>query len=289
MDQRNRIAKFLRWCAGLSIGLATCCSGSDRSTANEVDQAVISVLAAHGSSKHNVISHVDLSKPFGATTQWTFVVVQEDSTAPTDMEDHGPIHLCFVEKTKVDCLNDLFPEDSSKGLSSDIPYHLIDDRIVSASQSESKHLFLLQVCTAQIFDGNCGVATALYRYDSHSDRFVRAFLNHTGRNNNEVTRFISVGPLQGDVIVNYPTENAPYTYWVEAYRADDSGNYARILRYRGRTRYGDGNPLAVADSEMPEILHRMGLWKPGDPLPLPPHLPASCSHLYMRQGEEWCK
>jgi hypothetical protein len=115
------------------------------------------------------------------------------------------------------------------------------------------------------------------------------FVNFTGRNNNEDARFVESGPLQGDVIVDDPTENAPYTYWIEVYRAGDSGQYGRILRYRGLTGYSDGNPLAVADSEMPEILRRLGLWQPGDPLPVPAHLPQGCSHLFMRHGEEWCK
>ena len=111
----------------------------------------------------------------------------------------------------------------------------------------------------------------------------------TGRNNNQATRFVESGPLQGDVIVDNPTENAPYTYWIEVYRAEDSGQYDRILRYRGLTHYGDGNPLAVADSEMPEILHRLGLWQTGDPLPVPALLPQNCRHLFMRNSEEWCK
>jgi len=81
------------------------------------------------------------------------------------------------------------------------------------------------------------------------------------------------GPLQGDMIVDYPTEHAPYTYWVEVYRAGKSGRHFRVLRYRGRTGYSDGNPLAVADSEMPEILRHLGLWQPGDTLAVSAHLP----------------
>jgi hypothetical protein len=138
-------------------------------------------------------------------------------------------------------------------------------------------------------NGDCEIATALYQYEKVTDRFVRVFLNLTGRNNNQATRFVESGPLQGDVIVNNPTENAPYTYWIEVYRAESSGQYERILRYRGRTGYGDGNPLAVADSEMPEILRHLGLWHPGDALPVPIHLPQGCTDLFMRNGEEWCK
>ncbi len=37
--------------------------------------------------------------------------------------------------------------------------------------------------------------------------------------------------------------------------------YHQIMRYRGATRYGDGNPLAVIDSEMPGLWHRLGLMR----------------------------
>jgi hypothetical protein len=171
------------------------------------------------------------------------------------------------------------------GVKDEVPYHLFADRVVYAKQDKSRPLLFLETCGAEGGNGNCLVATALYRYEG-TDRFVRVFLGLTGRNNNEATRFVESGPLQGDVIVDDPTENAPYAYWIEVYRAGDSGQYGRILRYRGLTGYSDGNPLAVADSEMPEILRRLGLWKPGDPLPVPTHLPRGCRDLFMRHGEE---
>ncbi len=45
--------------------------------------------------------------------------------------------------------------------------------------------------------------------------------------------------------------------------------YSRIPRYRSATLYNDGNPLAVVDSEMPNIGERLGLRRPGAPLPAP--------------------
>ncbi len=68
-----------------------------------------------------------------------------------------------------------------------------------------------------------------------------------------------------------------------------SGRYERILKYRSHTGYCDGNPLPVADSEMPEIMERLGVWKLGDPLPIPIHEPSDCGRLVMRHGEEWCR
>lgn len=195
----------------------------------------------------------------------------------------------MVKLAIADCGQKFYQQNSKDQQGPDSPYHFLGEGVVYASRNKSNPLLFVQVCTSEMFDGNCGVATALYKYDKQTDHFNRVFLNVTGRNNNEETRFVDSGPIQGDVIVNYPTQSAPYTYWVEVYRAAKSGQYGRILRYRGRTGYSDGNPLAVADSEMPEILRRLGLWKPGDPLPVPANLPKGCRDLVMRHDEEWCK
>ena len=141
------------------------------------------------------------------------------------------------------------------------PYLLFAGSIVYANQNKSNPLlFLKALCERRA--ASAQIATALYTYDKGTDRFIRVFLNLTGRNNNQATRVVEGGPLQGDLIVDNPMENTPYTYWIEV-------KYGQILRYRGLTGYSDSNPLVVADSEMPEILRRPGLWKPGDPLPAP--------------------
>jgi hypothetical protein len=256
----------------------------------EVDQSVVAVLTHQGAAQPKVISHIDLMRPFGTVTQWTFVAVQEGGPPPTRIEEQGPILVCLVKSATPDCAGRFYQHVSSSDQPwFDTPYHLLASSVVYASGDKSNPLLLVKVCTAENFNGDCGMATALYRYDRRADHFIRVFLNVTGRNNNQATRFVECGPLEGDVIVDYPTEDAPYTYWVEVYRAGESGQYVRILRYRGRTGYGDGNPLAVADSEMPEILRHLGLWQSGDALPIPAHLPQKCSDLFMRNGEEWCK
>ncbi|MDG6719271.1 hypothetical protein QCE92_13960, partial [Staphylococcus aureus] len=51
------------------------------------------------------------------------------------------------------------------------------------------------------------------------------------------------------------------------------------------TGYGDGNPLAVIDSEMPETLRRLKLWQPGSPLPLPEH---PCPRPRLVAQVLWC-
>ena len=279
------------YCAFLTVGGTPHCLGANRPTlpGEEIDQSVIAALSHQGAVKPKVISHIDLTQPFGTVTQWTFVAVQEGGQPATEIEDHGPIHVCLVKASIPDCSENLYRQIGRAEPPFDTPYHLLASRVVYAGQNQSSPLLFVRLCGAEGFNGNCGIATALYQYEIGADRFVRVFQNLTGRNNNEATRFVERGSLQGDVIVDYPTENAPYTYWIEVYRASESGQYVRVLRYRGRTVYGDGNPLPVADSEMPEILSHLGLWKAGDALPVPPHLPRGCSRLYMRRDEEWCK
>lgn len=255
----------------------------------QVDQSVITALSHQSISKLKVISHIDLTTSFATETQWTFVVVQEDGKSPTELEDHGPIHICLVKEGHPDCSEKFYPQSGNEDPWFQTPYHLFAGKVVYAGQNRTNPLLFIQLCGAEGINGNCGIATALYRYDRAADRFVRVFLNLTGRNNNEETSFVESGPLQGDVLVAYPTGNAPYTYWIEVYRAADSGQYTKILRYRGRTHYNDGNRLAVTDSDMPGILSRLGLWKTGDPLPVPAYMLKDCRHLYMRSGEEWCK
>jgi hypothetical protein len=287
----SRINALSLCCAFLTAVVTPHCLGANKPTiaGEEIDQSVIAALPHHGAAKPKIISHIDLTEPFGTVTQWTFVAVQEGGQATSELEDQRPIHVCLVKASSPDCSENLYQQVGTEQPSSDTPYHLLASSVVYSGQSQSSPLLFVKLCGAEGFNGNCGIATALYRYERGADSFIRVFQNLTGRNNNEATRFVEHGSLQGNVIVDYPTENAPYTYWIEVYQARELGHYVRVLRYRGRTGYGDGNPLAVSDSEMAEILSHLGLWKPGDALPIPAHLPRGCSRLYMRQGEEWCK
>ena len=293
MNQRAfRFRALLLCCAFLAAAITPHFLSAENPKAipgEEVDRLVIGALLHQGVTKPKVVSHIDLTEPFGTVTQWTFVAIQDGGQPIDDFEDHGPVTLCLVKAASPDCALHLFQQVRGEMPWFDTPYHLFAGSVVFANQNKSSPLLFLKVCGAVSGDGDCGIATALYTYDKGDDRFIRVFLNLTGRNNNQATRFVESGPLQGDVIVDYPTENAPYTYWIEVYRAGNSGQYSRILRYRGLTGYSDGNPLAVADSEMPGILHRLGSWQPGDPLPVPARLPQGCSRLFMRHGEEWCK
>lgn len=301
MDQRvarnllpaRPLIRAILCCAILSGAISASAANSEnpvRIPARKIDQSVLAALSRQGLTQPTVISHLDLTRAFQTATQWTLVIVRNDAQPSADsppQEDRGPIFVCLVNAAAPDCAQHFYRPIPGESPAS--PYHLFATRVVYAGRDESEPLLLVQVCTAQMFDGNCGVATVLYRYDRPSNRFACVFLDVTGRNNNEATRFVEAGPLQGEVIVDYPTEHAPFTYWIEVYRAQQSRQYQRILRYRGHTVYNDGNPLAVADSEMPEILRRLGFWKPGDALPRPAHLPQGCTRLFMRRSEEWCK
>jgi hypothetical protein len=292
---RLSVRALWAWCTALVIvaGAAPAlgAQGVPSVPAVDVDHAVISQLVRDGVQQAKIISHIDLTRPFDAASQWTLVIAREE-VAPSQIasfEFHGPILVCLVKGVTPDCSLRFYRHVNAKWRWFGTPFYLFESRVVYAGPDKREPLLLVKVCGVRSGDGNCGIATALYRYDRRTDRFSQVFLNVTGSNNNQRTRFIEGGPLRGDVIVDVPTEHAPYTYWIDVYRRGRSGPYARILRYRGRTHYGDGNPLAVIDSEMPEILRHFGLWHVGDPLPVPPRTPGGCTHLSFRSGEEWCR
>lgn len=259
----------------------------------EVEQAVIAAIPAWHGQKATILKYLDLTGPFDTLSPWTLVVAQDpEPPAEPDLEDHGPIATCLVKATVPQCsgTSKAYPTQWPAPSWYFQPYELSDARVVYGGPRRTKPLLLMRTCSGRGGDGNCNIQTNLYRYHRQSDLFREVFTNESGgSNNNQATRFVEHGPLQGDVIVDYPTDRAPYVYWIEVYTASKSGQYARSLRYRSITHYGDGNPLPVADSEMPEIMKRLGLWKAGDSLPVPEVLPSGCAPLVMRHGEEWCK
>jgi hypothetical protein len=122
-------------------------------------------------------------------------------------------------------------------------------------------------------------------YRSRAHRFEQIFKEQFGGNMNQEARYVISGPLKGAMITVHPTNNAPFGYWVSVHGLTADYRYKQLLRYRSATTYGDGNPLAVIDSEMPNILLRLGLWRPGQPLPLPA---GRCPHPHLVKTELWC-
>lgn len=281
------IASLLFW----TIAIAKVVDAATTTQAPDIDDTVIAHLKSHEHREPTIIGRIDLIKPFATTSSWTLVIAQDSAPPPeiSDFEEHGPITICFVKDLAPDCSEKLYDNVPDQQRWFGTPFYIRDSRVVYAGPANKRPLLLLKTCGARSGDGSCGIATDLYAYDRQADRFYKAFGNVTGSNNNQDTRFVENGPLLGDVVVNYPTDNAPYAYWIELHRMATSGRFVRVLRYRGGTRYGDGNPLAVIDSEMPEILRRLRLWRKGDPLPIPSNRAEVCAHPVMRKGEEWCR
>lgn len=144
---------------------------------------------------------------------------------------------------------------------------------------------LLRTTNLPSGDGNQAVFTQLLAYRRQSDRFERVYAYQVGKNNNQEVRFIASGPLAGDVISAEPTSDAPFGFWIAVSRLGADQTYHQTLRYRSATHYGDGNRLAVINSETPNVEARLGVWRPGAPLPLPA---GPCPKPRLAQMELWC-
>ncbi|WP_322965955.1 hypothetical protein [Sphingomonas fuzhouensis] len=197
----------------------------------------------------------------------------------------GPLHLCITRDAGKTCrpaLDDVLalPGDKSPF---DTAHYLETARIVHPTADQT--LLWLQVASVHGGNGDQRVGRMALAYDPAHARFVPVYRKATSRNNNQDVRFITKGPLQGAIIAAEPTTDAPFAFWITVNRLARKGRYAPVLRYRSGTRYGDGNPLAVIDSEMPEILRRMQLWRPGSALPLPDH---ACPKPRLVARVLWC-
>ncbi|WP_197733015.1 hypothetical protein [Paraburkholderia pallida] len=237
----------------------------------------------------HVISSIDLSKPFGTSSPWRFIASQgPDVQDPIGARDSAPgvVFPCITPDNAKTCLPDT---DSALRRKKDAdflsePHFLLDARIVHASAEHA--LLLLELGSFETGDGDQLKGTQVYAYDRGRDSFALVYAHQTGRNNNQEVRFIADGPLQGEIILVDPTRDAPFGYWVAVNSRAGGGSYREVLRYRSATTYGDGNPLAVIDAEMPNIQARLGLWKPGMPLPLPPH---DCPAPHLVKSVLWCR
>ena len=246
-----------------------------------------------------VVLHLDLSQAFRTKSPWSFVAVQGPMVSDpatgndTDPTEPGEIELCLFRGSIPDCAGPSFVAAASsfspmawdKGMDD---HHQVTARIVFAGDAKREPLLLISTMSLLSGDSDALISTFVIGYDRASDRFKGLFCNGTGRNNNQRTRLIETGLLAGDIVVNEPTPNAPFAYFVTVFRQTSDGAYQAILRYRSLTRYSDGNPLSVIDSEMPEILRRLRLWKPGDPLPEPVEKPIGCTSFTLRRGVEVC-
>lgn len=269
--------------------------GQTQHDTGAIDRAVISKVWSQFQIHSKVVRRVDLTQPFHTRSQWSLLVAKQPDAESSAVDGAGnqigAVSVCFVQNSRPDCSEKLFEKEKPFNSGDSTPrfYELFASEVVFSGPEKTLPLLKIKTCSTRGANGNCVVFTFLIDYDRKADRFRVVFSNSTSRNNNQETRFVENGPLLGSIIVVDPTNNAPFTYFVEVYQRVSGADYSRVLKYRGRTGYGDGNLLAVIDSEMPQILSRLGFWKPGDALPVPPHMPAGCKRLVMRKGVEWCE
>ena len=268
----------------MAVASKTLASESSRQISlTAISQSVISSLPKSNGQSAHITAILDVTRPFDARTQWTFVAAILPGSHPDGADiqpvDGGPLAQCFVNNLASHCTF-ATPKNDMDWFST--PIELYSAEVVFRGANGTRPLLMIRAGSAHGGDGGHSIFTELFTYDRRSDKFHSVFSNATGSNNNQKTRFVEEGPLRGDVIVDEP---AGCCYRIEVYRLGASGRYASILRYRSYTVYGDGNPLSVSDSEMPEILRRLGLWYRGDALPIPHE---GCTPV-MRRGEEWCR
>ncbi|MEO5558107.1 MAG: hypothetical protein ABIO49_00355 [Dokdonella sp.] len=241
-------------------------------------------------------TQLDLGKPFHTRSPWRLVVTEGvpakdygDNDAP------GALTLCLQKGSAETCLSDPVTPPLRARKSEDAnawePHYLLTAKVVYPGGPERAPFLLL--VTGSLYSGNGDqiISTQVLRYDAGRDEFRRILEKSTGHNNNQEIRFIAEGPLRGSVITAEPQQQPPYGYWIEVITLSSAGAYRQVLRYLSATRYNDGNPLAVIDAEMPTIQNRLGLWKPGEPLPTPSAANNSkpCIHPTLKRSVLWCE
>lgn len=250
--------------------------------------AAAPVGAAQAAPAPTVIKTLDLAKPFAARSPWRFSASQDaDIADPTGFLDDkvpGPIHLCLRKGPSGPCDPSLRSTVAEPGKNDFFiaPHDLANAEIVRAPSGQA--LLLVQTGSVRSGNGDQLVRTQVLAYRPAEDRFERVYEHMTGRNNNQQVRYVETGPLKGDIVSVEPTPDAPFGFWVVV-NAPANGGFKEVLRYRSATRYGDGNPLAVIDSEMPNMAQRLGLWKPGSPMPLPD---GPCPQPHLVRMALWC-
>ena len=227
----------------------------------EVGKRAIASLPTLHESSADILERLDLTRPFETRTHWMFVVARVPGSRLDALSlqpvPSGTLAECFVNGLTPHCRYSMPSKPSSLSWYS-TPVDFYSTTVVFAGAHHSEPLLLVKAGSAHGGDGSHAIFSQLFSYRRSTNRFEPVFSNTTGSNNSQETRFMDHGPLRGDVIVAVPTENAPYAYWVSVYVRHGDTRYSRVLRYRSATRYRDGNSLAVIDSEMPNILKRLG-------------------------------
>jgi hypothetical protein len=219
-----------------------------------------------------------------------FTAVQEpDVKDPLPMSDSAPgaIRLCIQLNNQSSCapaIRDPLARDADRDVFSE-SHFLETAEVVYPRGTVNPALLHLQVGSFYSGDGDQRKSSDFVAYNARSRRFDVVFHHQLGGNHNEEVRFISSGPLKGSIVTVDSPYGPPFSYLVTVNRLTSDYHYRQVLRYRSATRYNDGNPLAVIDSEMPNILRRLDFWHPRNPLPLPK---SGCAHPHLVKTELWC-
>ncbi|AYJ84647.1 hypothetical protein D3Y57_00655 (plasmid) [Sphingomonas paeninsulae] len=252
---------------------------------------LLSLAAASGAlGADRPIATIDLAGPFATRTPSRLIITQSElpGESATGDPEPGVIMPCLRHSRSPACdtaLTARLDPDTPKN-NFDAPHYLRTAHVAYRQAGDRQPLLI--VVLASIHAGNGGqlVGTQALAYRRDTDHFVRLFAHSTGTNNNQEVRFIEAGPLRGAFVTVEPTTDAPFGYWVTVARSGGAtAPYRNVLRYRSTTRYNDGNALPVIDSEMPQILHRLSLWRPGQKLTTPL---SGCPKPTLRNGALWC-
>jgi hypothetical protein len=249
----------------------------------------VSAASAAKTPPSSVISSVDLAEAFATRSDWRFTATQGPPVEGL-MGDPAPgqIQLCLSTSASGPC-DSALQGALRTGLADDIfadAHYLSAVKILQPRGSSNPPILWVQAASLYSGDGDQVITTQVLAYHRAKDSFTRVYQHVTGHNNNQDVRFIESGPLRGNIVSVEPTEKAPYGFWVSVNAFAPGAPYKQVLRYRSATHYGDGNPLAVIDSEMANIEQHLGLWKPGAPLPLPA---GPCPKPQLKGGELWCR
>lgn len=222
------------------------------------------------------VARIDLSKPFNIPGPAILIAkrwpAQMDELEFESDPDVRPLRVCI--QTKVGPCSPQFRN-----------YRLDIAELVYPKGLSKPPLIHLQIAGLSSPSGHRGHSVIMLNYRRALARFDVIFDGQFGSNNNQDIRYVASGPLRGDMISAEPTDNAPYGFWIAVNQLTAAYRYRQVLRYRSATHYGDGNLLAVIDSEMPNILRRLGLWQSGQPLPLPK---SGCAKPRLVKSELWC-
>ena len=242
------------------------------------------VTTAVRANEGMMLPTLDLSSPFATRSPWILKATRGALTSdPSGLDPSipGVVTLCLQKSEHPGCGSGLLNTSSARpGDDPAWPTTRNIDRIAILSLPLGKRL-LLATSGPRGVNGNHWTMTQLLAYDRREDRFQSLFAKTVDSNNNQEIRVIEHGPIAGNIIIAEPTTDAPYGYWITAL-SQDPATYRVRMRFRSATHYGDGNPLAVIDAEMPGILRRFG-----KPHILPKSSPA-CPVPHLYKGALWC-